>query len=139
MDERYFGAVRLVGILTALQHTGIAALEAEGEDIERHVGTGLVDHADDTERHADAAEAQTVGQRLLLGDMTERGGEDRHVTHVGGDALQTTLRQLKTVVERVLLRHPGKVLGVGLEDSFLILDDGIGNGIQDVAALLVTQ
>ena len=50
--------------------TNMMALEAEGEDIKGHVRTGLVDHADDTERYADPTETETVGQRLLLGNVS---------------------------------------------------------------------
>ena len=55
MDECHLLAVGAVGVLAALEHTGIAALETEGEDVERDVGSGLIDHADDTEGHTDAA------------------------------------------------------------------------------------
>ena len=54
VDETYGRAVGGVGIASALEDAGIAALEAEREDVEGDVGTGFVDHADDAEGHADA-------------------------------------------------------------------------------------
>ena len=70
MDQCHLLTVGAVGILAAFQHTGVTALETEGKDIECHVGTGLVDHADDTEGHRDTTEAQTVRQCLLLSDVS---------------------------------------------------------------------
>ena len=69
MDERHGGLVAGVGIAATLEHAGIAALEAEREDVESYIGTCLIDHADNAEGHADTTQPQAVGQCLLLGDM----------------------------------------------------------------------
>ena len=69
MNQCHLLAVRAVGILTTFQHTGVTALEAEREDVERHVRACLVNHADDTERNAYPAQSQTVRQRLLFRDV----------------------------------------------------------------------
>ena len=61
MYQSYFLAVRAVGILAAFQYAGVAAFEAEAKDVERHVGTSLVDHADDTKWNAHTTESQAVG------------------------------------------------------------------------------
>ena len=137
MNQGHFLTVRTVGILTAFEYTGITALEAEREDVEGHVGSGLVDHADDTERHTDATEAQAVRQCLLFGDMPEGRRQGGHTTHIGGDSLQTAICQLQTVVEGIRLLHLGEVLSIGCEDSLLIVDDGIGYGIQYLVPLFV--
>ena len=70
MNQRHLFAVRAVGILASLQYAGVAALETEREYVERYIGTGLVDHADNTEGNAYPTESQTVGQCFLLGDMS---------------------------------------------------------------------
>ena len=70
MNQRHLLTVGAVGILAAFQHTGVTALETEGEDVDGHIGTGLVDHTDDTEGHADTTETETVRQCLLLGDVS---------------------------------------------------------------------
>ena len=131
--------VAAVGILAAFQHTGIAALETEGEDIKGHIGTGLVNHANDSKGYTDATEAQAVGECLLFGDVSEWGREGCDIAHVGSDTLQTAFCQLQTVVEGIALLHHGQILGVGLEDSLLIVDNSIGNGIQNAISLLVAQ
>ena len=66
--------IRQIGIAAAFQHTGIPSLEAQREDIVGHIGTCFINHADDTEGHRHPVQAQTVGQRLGLGDMTQRRG-----------------------------------------------------------------
>ena len=71
MDECHFLAIAAIGILTAFQHTSIATLEAEGKHIERHIRTGLIDHANDTKGDTDTTKTETVGQRLLFGNMSK--------------------------------------------------------------------
>ena len=102
MDQSHFLAVTAVGIFSAFQHTGITALETEREDVERHVRTRLVDHADDTEGYADTTKTKAVRQCLLFGDMAQWGRQGGDVTHIAGDTLQTTLRELQTIVEGAL-------------------------------------
>ena len=139
MDEFDGGAVAAVGILSTLQHTGVTALKAEGEDVERHVGTGLVDHTDDTERHTDATKAQPVRQRLLLGDVSEGRRQRGYVAHVGSDVLQSAVGQLQAVVQRVLAIHLRQVLGIGSKERLLITYNSVGHSIQNLAAALIAQ
>ena len=72
--QGYFLTVGAVSILAPLEHAGIAAFEAERENVESDVGPGLVDHADDPEGHADTAQAQAVRQCLLFGHMAQGRG-----------------------------------------------------------------
>ena len=59
LDEH---AVGLLGGGAAAQHDRVAALERERGDVDRDVGTGLVDGADDAERHAHLVDAHAVRQ-----------------------------------------------------------------------------
>ena len=74
MDQCHLLTVRTVGILTAFQYTSITTLETEGEYIEGNIGPCLVDHADNAEGNTDTTKTKTIGQCLLLGDMTEGRG-----------------------------------------------------------------
>ena len=94
VDKLYGGTVAAVSILATLQHTGITALETKGEHVEGDVRPSLVNHADYAERHTHPTEPQSVSQRLLLRDMSQRRGQRGHVTHVGGDGLQSGWREL---------------------------------------------
>ena len=71
VNQGHLLAIRTVGVLASFQHTGITTLKTEGEDIERDIRAGFVDHADDSKGYADTTETQTVGQGLLLGDVTQ--------------------------------------------------------------------
>ena len=70
MNQLYCGLVRVVGICTTFQHAGVTTLEAEREDVEGDVRTSLVNHAYHSEGHTDTAEAQSVRQRFLFGDVS---------------------------------------------------------------------
>ena len=71
--------------------------------------------------------------------MSEGRGQGGYIAHVGGNAFQSAVSQLQTVVERIVLRHLGQILGVGLEDPFLIINNGIGYGIENVVPLPVAH
>ena len=71
MDECHLFAVTAISIFATFQYTGITTLETEREDVKRYIRACLVDHANDTKRNTYSAEAQTIGQCLLLCDMSE--------------------------------------------------------------------
>ncbi len=54
-------AVGVDGFLAAAQDHRVAALDAEGGRVDRHVGAALVDHEDDAQRHAHLPDLQPVG------------------------------------------------------------------------------
>ena len=82
---------------------------------------------------------QTIRQRLLLCDVPQRRWECGNITHIGGDTFETTVGKLQTVVQRIILRHLSQILSVGIKDPCLIVDNGIGNGIKNLVALLVVK
>ena len=51
VNQCHLFPVTLIGIFATFQNTGVAALEAEREDIERDVGACFIDHADNPERY----------------------------------------------------------------------------------------
>ena len=71
--------------------------------------------------------------------MTKWGGQGGHITHVASNTFQSACSQLQSVVERVRLVHLGQVLSVGLQDTLLLVDNGVGHGQQYLVALLVAQ
>ena len=139
MNQCHLLAVGAIGILATFQYAGIAAFETERENIEGHIRPSLVDHPNNTEGHTNATKTKTVGQRLLLRDMSEGRRQGGDVPHIGSDTLQAALRQLETVIERIVSRHLGQILGIRLQDSHLIIYYSVGNSIQYFVALLVAQ
>ena len=69
------------GLGAAPQHRGVAGLEAESGGIRRHVGPGLVDDADDPERHPHAPHLDARGAVVEVGDGAHR-------VRQGGDLAQ---------------------------------------------------
>ena len=65
------GKVRLLGITSSLEDTGVSTLEAKREDIERNIGASLVDNAHHTKWNADATQMKTIGERTLVGYLSE--------------------------------------------------------------------
>ena len=71
--------------------------------------------------------------------MSQRTGQRRYIAHIGSDTLQSTVRQLQTVVERIVFRHLRQVLGIGLQDPFLVVGDGLRHRQENLVTLLVGQ
>ncbi len=63
------------GLLAAAQDHRVAALDAEGGGVDRHVGTALVDHEDDAERNAHLLDLQPVGPPARCDDLADRVGQ----------------------------------------------------------------
>ena len=74
LDE---GHVRLVGRGRAAQQRGIAALQREPGGVDRHVGTGLVDHRQYAEGHPHLADLETVGLDVAAQHLADRIGQGR--------------------------------------------------------------
>ena len=115
VDEADDGAVAVVGVLATFQHTGITALETQREHVERDIGPGLVDHADDSEGYRHSSQAQSVGQGGLLQRLSQRTGQRSHLPHIIGNAFQTGWRELQTVVQRIRRLHESQVFGIGFQ------------------------
>ena len=139
VDELHGGPVGAVGVLSPLEHAGVAALQAEGEHVEGDVGPGLVYHAYHAEGHAHLAQAQAVGEGLLRQRAPQGGGEAADGAHVRGDARQPLGRELQPVVEGVRLVHQGEVLCVGLQQPWCPLLDGVGHGLEYLSGAAVGQ
>ena len=131
MNEGDDGTIRVIGISSALQHAGIAALEAKGKHVERHIRTGFVNNADNTERYGNTSQHQTVFECPVLQDLTQRILQSGHVAHVGGYSFQTGIGQLQTVVEWIRLLHACQVLGIFPEQHVLLCDNSICHLQQD--------
>ncbi len=72
---RASSAVGLDGLGAAAQDRGVAALDAQGGGVDRHVGAALVDDADDTQRHAHAPDLDAGRPRPHVVDGADRIGQ----------------------------------------------------------------
>ena len=67
------------------QQCRVAGLQGQPEGVDGDVGAGLVDHADDAERHPDLPDLQPVGQRRPAQHLTDRVGQARDLPQARGD------------------------------------------------------
>ena len=146
-DESHDGQVGAMGIATSLQHTGIATLQAEGRDIEADIGTGFVDDANHAKGHTDAAQAQSVGQLLLLEHPAQGRRQRGYMAGVVGNGLQAGGGKLQAVVLGIVGRHAVEVFLVfgqqlvGLQENLVgdlieyLIDLGIPDLLQVEAGL----
>ena len=113
LDECNDGTVGHVGILSTLQYAGVAGLETEREDIEADIGTCLVHHTHYAIGYTLLAQKQSVGQRLLVEHFAKRIVQVSHITQCRSNVVQSLWSELQTVVQRIVLRHTTKVVGIG--------------------------
>ena len=118
-QDPYEGGVGLVRGGRAAQQDRVAGLQAEGGGVDGDVGAGLVDDADDAERHADLAQVDAVREGRAADDLADRVGQRHHVPHVGGDRADPLGGEGQPVDDGLAgagLTGLGDVLGVGLDD-----------------------
>ena len=118
------GGVGVQGLAAAAQDHGIARFQAEDGRVDGHVGAGLVDHGDDTQRHAHAAHQQTVGALPLAVHGAHGVGQAGHMqaggAHVGqcggmqGQAVHAGGVQASGAGRAQILRVGGAQLGFPL-------------------------
>ena len=135
-----YGHTRVMGGRATTEHHGIATAKGERNGVGRHVGTRLVDHGDDAQRHSQALHAHTAGKGAALDDTTQRVGKGGDLTHGGRDVTQSLLREQQPVDE--WLGEPRgapalNVARVGLKDGGRGSLDGVGRGNHRGRALRV--
>ena len=85
--------VRVDRLRAAAQDAGVAALDRERRRLDRHVRPALVDHREDAERHAHAADADAARPLAQLGDLADRIGHRRDLLAAVGDGLDRLRRR----------------------------------------------
>ena len=102
---RHDGGVGVLGCAAAAQDDGVAGLDGQGGGIDRNIGAGLVDHADDTQGHPHPAHPQPVWHDRAVNDLADGVGQSGDLPQGSGDVGQTTGVQGEAVQEPGL--HPG--------------------------------
>ena len=85
-EQRDDGRVGLDGRRRAPQQHGVARLQAQPGGVAGHVGTVLVDDADDPEGHPDPRDPQAVGADPAVDHLADRVGQGGHGPEAGGHA-----------------------------------------------------
>ena len=119
----------------APQDNGVAGLEAQGRRIGGHIGTRLVDDADDPQRDAHLAHHQVVGALPHPGDFTHRVGQGGHLAQgVGhtGDALFIQHQTVQHGGGKPFLPARFQVLGIFSDKMGRLLQESSGHGQQHI-------
>jgi hypothetical protein len=138
------GAVRLERLGAAAQDAGVARFHAQRRGVGGHVGAGLVDDADDADRHAHPRHFDAGRALDAPGDLPDGVGELRHLLDALGHLLDELRRQRQPVDEcgvgavfpclsdigavggKNCLRAGPDVLRHGGESAILLLGFGAG-------------
>ena len=107
------------GLLAAAQDGGVARLEAQGGSVGGDVGAGLVDDADDAQRHAHLADGDAGRTALEISHLADRVGQRGDLLEADGHRLDALGGQREAVDHRRLEAVGaglGEVAGVGVQE-----------------------
>ena len=119
-DER----IGLDGLAASAQQHGVAGLHAKAGRVRGHVRAGLVDEANDAERHANAGDLQPGGTAPGLDRFTDRIGQRGDLAQPRGHGLDAGVGERETIEERAGDAGGARALevrAVGLEDGGRLL------------------
>ena len=103
----------------AAQQAGVAALEAQARDVDRHVRARLVDDQEHAERHAHLLHVEAVGQPPARDDLAHGIVQRGHGAHRLAEREHALAVERQPVEQRARLTggaRGGEILGVGLDD-----------------------
>ncbi len=106
------------GVRRATQDDGVAGHDAETGSVRGHVGTGLVDHGDDTERDPNSMESHPVVERPASGLSSHRVGQRRDTAQTVGHGRYPPLIETQPIDESTgdpLITRLCHVLSIRLE------------------------
>ena len=92
--------VRRQRLRAAAQDAGVAALDRQRRRLDRHVRPALVDHREDADRHAHAADADAARLLAQLDDRADRVGHRRDLLAADGDGLERGGVELESIDQR---------------------------------------
>jgi len=93
LNQPHQNPVRVLSSRSAAEHRCVTALERQGGDVDGHIGPGLVDDTDHTERHAHLADLDAVGQAAAAHHLADRVGEQFDLGHGVGERADAGLIQ----------------------------------------------
>ena len=106
------GPVGVMGIVAPFQNTGVSRFQTKGKYIETDIRPRFVNNTHDPERYRYFGNLHPIGTYGLTQHLSQRGGQLRHLTHIGGNGLYPLPGQFQPVVFRVGRFHEGQVFGI---------------------------
>ena len=123
--------VGLDGLRASSEHHCVSGFEAQRGGIGGDVGAGLVDDADDTDRHAHPTHLHPVGAPPHFRHFTDGVGECRHLTQAHGHLLDALGVQREPIQRGLRESARGdKVLLVCRQQLLFARFQGVGHGQQ---------
>ena len=110
--------VRAQRLRAAAQDAGVAALDRERRRLDRHVRPALVDHREDADRHAHAADPDAARLLAQLDDGADRIGHRRDLLAAEGDRFQGAAVEPEPIDHRrrqAVDARRREIAGVGLD------------------------
>ena len=100
LDHLHRGGVGAPGLFPAAQDRCVAGFQTQGGDVDRHVGSRFINHANHPQRDAATFNTQTAVQQPAVDHLADRIGQIAHLAHIAGDAAQTRRGQREAIKHR---------------------------------------
>ena len=123
MDEGEKDAVRPRRFLAAFQDGAVAALQAQGGNLDEGIGACFEDDADDADRAGDAVEREALVEFAGKGDIAERIRKRHEACEFFGDVRKLRFVEFEAFLDRsrdACFLGKGQVFSIGFEDFFFM-------------------
>ena len=136
LDEDTVGGL---GGTAATQDHRVTGLERQGCSVNGDVGTGLVDDANDAQRHTLLRDAQTDIRAHTANDLTDRVRKTRNLPDSIGDApdaLGCQSEAIQQALAHLLRATAGYILGISSQDLVAAFDERSSNRLESAVLRL---
>ena len=133
---------RVIGQRTAAQNAGVAGADADARGVGRYVGARLVDHGDQTQRHAHTGEVHAACKHAVVEHAADRIGQLGELLQAGGHALNALGRQQQAIEEPrrgARIARGGHIELVGGNDGIDTVAQRCGHGAHGLLTLLIAR
>ena len=123
MDEGEKDAVRPRRFLAAFQDGAVAALQAQGGNLDEGIGACFEDDADDADWAGDAVEREALVEFASKGDIAERIRKRHEACEFFGDVRKLRFVEFEAFLDRsrdACFLGKGQVFSIGFEDFFFM-------------------
>ena len=133
---------RVIGQRTAAQNAGVAGADADARGVGRHVGTCLVHHGDQAQRHTHAGQVHTACKHAMIEHAAHGIGQLSELLQAGSHALDALGRQQQAVEKPrrgARIARGGHIEPVGGNDGISAIAQRRGHGAHSLLALGIAR
>lgn len=124
-------AIAFKRLVAATQNDGVAGFESKGGGVHRHIGTGLIDHRDDAERYAHAADFNAGRHWTNFRNRSDGVGKLSNLNHAFRHPFENCLCDREAIDEGFAQAFSAcgfKILFVCASDLRFSFDEELCNG-----------